>query len=310
MANIDDDGDTILQTFLDLVTEMVETMTDGVETSLDTVTDLLQSLLHLLGEHDESIFDFINGPTEDVTHEVESTGNQVGSFVDGDTDGSTNDDGDGQSEFDNLEGGIDGEVEDIFGQVQVRQVHSPETSALEFRFQDVDFVLDPTTTHLAVILGVEDTSDDQDFLTITDQSGDFDQTKSTLLTTGHQSMTDQVHDVMVDFQSFLITTMSGGVHASTEVDRVEVATDTDLSTDGETGVGTVAEGEIELSTGGHLNGQGTDLALGLVAEACGVLDLEDDDGFEVLEDEADGGLWFLRGLRGGHRFLGTHPVGR
>jgi hypothetical protein len=40
-----------------------------------------------------------------------------------------------------------------------------------------------------------------------------------------------------------------------------------------------------------------------------VLDLEDDDGFEVLEDEADGGLWFLRGLRR-RASISWDPLGR
>jgi len=186
------------------------------------------------------------------------TGDEVGGFDDGETDGGTDDDWDGDGELDDLEGGVEGELEKVLGEVQVGQVAGPEASATELGLEAVDLVGDPTATDLTTVGGVQGTGDDQDLLTVADHGGDLDQTDSALDTTGHQGVTDQEHDVVVDLQRLLVTEMGGGVHAGAEVRGVELTTDLDLGADSETGVGTVAEVEVSLTTDSELSGEGTE----------------------------------------------------
>jgi hypothetical protein len=53
--------------------------------------------------------------------------------------------------------------------------------------------------------------------------------------------------------------MGGGVHAGAEVRGVEVAAEFDLGTDGQTGVGTVAELEVSFATDGDFSGERAEL---------------------------------------------------
>jgi len=69
-------------------------------------------------------------------------------------------------------------------------------------------------------------------------------------------VTDEVHDVVVDLESLLVAEMGGGVHAGAEVRGAELAAELDFATDGETGVGTVAEVQVSLTTESELGGEG------------------------------------------------------
>jgi len=259
VANVDDNGDTVLQTFLDLVTEVVETVADSDNTGFDAVHNLLDATLELAGEHDEGELDLVNGPTEDTAHEVEGTGNEVSGLDDGKTDGGTNDDGDGDGELDNLETGVEGELEEVLSEVQVGQVAGPEASAAELGLERVDLVGDPTATDLATVSGVQGTGDNEDLLTVADHGSDLDETESALNTTGHEGVADEVHDVVVQFQGLLVAEMGGGVHAGAEVRGVELAAKLDLGTDGQTGMGTMAELKVGFTTDSDFSGEGAEL---------------------------------------------------
>jgi hypothetical protein len=258
VANVDDNGDTVLQTFLELVTEAVETVTDSGDTGFDTVHNLLDAVLELASEHDEGELDLVNGPTEDTAHEVEGTSNEVSGFDDGKTDGGTNDDGDGDGELDDGKTGVEGELEEVLSEVQVGQVAGPEASATELGLKRVDLVGDPTATDLTAVGGVQGTGDDEDLLTVTDHGSDLNETESALNTTGHEGVADEVHDVVVQLQSLLVTEMGGGVHAGAEVRGVELAANLDLGTDGQTGMSTVAELEIGFTTESDFSGEGAE----------------------------------------------------
>jgi hypothetical protein len=230
VTNVDDDGDTILKTLLDIVTDVVDTVTDGDETILDTVTDLLDTVtdllddaLDLLAEHDESVLDLIDSPVKDVGHVVEGAGDEVSSLVDGDTDGGANDDGDSDGDLDDLDGSVDDEVEDILSEAEVGEVTGDEHGALELGGERVDLVLDPRATDAASVAVVEHAGDLEQHLTLVDHHSDLNKELETTVTVTHESVTDEVHDVVVDLEGGLVLEMRGGVHASTEVDRVEVA---------------------------------------------------------------------------------------
>jgi hypothetical protein len=53
--------------------------------------------------------------------------------------------------------------------------------------------------------------------------------------------------------------MGGGVHAGAEVRGVELAAKLDLGTDGQTGMGTVAEFEVGFTTDSDFSGEGAEL---------------------------------------------------
>jgi len=248
VANVDDNGDTVLKTLLDLVAEVH-----------DTLHDLLDTALELAGEHDEGVLDLVDGPAEDTAHEVEGTGDEVSGFDNGETDGGTDDDRDGDGELDDLETGVEGELEEVLSEVQVGQVAGPEASTTELGLERVDLVGDPATADLAGVGGVQGTGNDEDLLTVADHGGDLDETESALDTTGHQGVTDEVHDVVVQLQGLLVAEMGGGVHASAEVRGVEVAAKLNLGTDSQTGVGTVAELEVSFATDGDFSGERAEL---------------------------------------------------
>jgi len=78
-----------------------------------------------------------------------------------------------------------------------------------------------------------------------------------------------MHDIMVDLKGLLVATVSGGVHAGTEVDGVEVAANLGVGRDGQTGVGAVAEGEVSGGSGTDFDGERAELDTSLKAASHG-----------------------------------------